>query len=828
MEAHLKPARFDTEPSSPQAAQEWQHWYTTLNNFLTVMKVTSDEDKFRLLVNFVSYNVFTYISDHKTYPDAIKALQEIYDKPKNVMYSRHLLYSTHQQSNQTLDDFLCVLKNISKDCGYKAVSAEDHRNESILSAFVSGLSSNFIRQRLLESDKLTLDTAFTQARTLDLAQRNAESYQQTPYPQACSVTSEEKSSDQGNQISAFKPNKNTGKCWFCGGKRHPRSKCPAREDTCSSCGKVGHWSKCCNSKSENTAALMLPFIPSRLSAISVADCSATSTNYSKTVLENILVNGVKAVALADSGATGNFLDELFASENKIPYNRVDYSVGLAAGSNSSNAVGESYVTLIVQNRTYENVKFSILPELVCDAILGDSFMDQHSSVEFRFGGSKPPLVLSGLPPMDMVLPPMFSDLPSNVKPIATKSRRFSLRDKSFIGEEVQRLLKSDIIEPSKSPWRAQVLVDRDEGKKPRMVIDYSRTVNQYTIPDAYPVPRIEDIVNSIAKYKRYSTFDLRTAYHQAEMPESDRDYTSFEAAGRLYRFKRLPFGLTNAVAAFQRLMDKIVEDHQLQGVYVYMDNITVVGHTQEEHDANVQRFLEVVQAKNLTLNEGKTILNVDKITLLGYEVSHQVLKPDPERVKPLLELPTPTSVPSLKRTIGLFAYYAKWIPDYSNTIRPLLQSKSMPLGGEAIKAFQTLKSVLAKAALQQIDENIPFTVETDASQYCLSATLNQNGRPVAFHSRTLTGSELHQSSVEKEAAAIVDAVRKWHHLLSNKSFTLVTDQRSVGYMFTKKHSNSVKNNKIMRWRMELAPLNYTIVYRSGRVTSPIDRLGIDT
>ena len=177
METHLKPSRFDVEPSSPQAAQEWQHWFTTLKNFLTAMKVTDDEDKYRLLINFISPTVFTYISDHQTYPVAIKALEQIYDKPKNVMYSRHLLLTSKQNTNQSLDEFLCVLKNISKDCGYKAVTSEGHRNESILSAFVTGLSSNFIRQRLLESDKLTLETAFTQARTLDLAQRNADSYQ---------------------------------------------------------------------------------------------------------------------------------------------------------------------------------------------------------------------------------------------------------------------------------------------------------------------------------------------------------------------------------------------------------------------------------------------------------------------------------------------------------------------------------------------------------------------------------------------------------------------------------------------------------------------------
>ena len=226
----------------------------------------------------------------------------------------------------------------------------------------------------------------------------------------------------------------------------------------------------------------------------------------------------------------------------------------------------------------------------------------------------------------------------------------------------------------------------------------------------------------------------------------------------------------------------------------------------------------------MTFNEGKTIFNSSSISLLGYQISHNLLKPDPEGVAPLLNFPIPACAASLKRAIGLFAYYAKWIPHYSDRIRPLLQSKSLPLEKEAIQAFETLKSVLAKAALQGIDEDIPFTIESDASNFCLSATLNQNGRPVAFHSRTLSGSEVHHSSVEKEAAAIMDAIRKWYHFLVHKQFTIVTDQRSVAFMFNKKHPNSIKNHKLMRWRMELAPLKYNIIYRCGEENNAADAL----
>ena len=175
-------------------------------------------------------------------------------------------------------------------------------------------------------------------------------------------------------------------------------------------------------------------------------------------------------------------------------------------------------------------------------------MNEHSSVIFQFGGAKPSLVLSSLPTMNVVLPPMFSNLDKDIKPIAVKSRRFSLQDRLFIKTEIQHLLSNGVIKPSRSPWRAQVLVDRKEGRKPRLCIDYSRTVNLYTTSDAYPIPRIDEMVNAVAQNKVLSVFDLTSAYHQCELAESDQVYTGFEADGKLFEFTRLPFGLTNVVA----------------------------------------------------------------------------------------------------------------------------------------------------------------------------------------------------------------------------------------------------------------------------------------
>ena len=146
--------------------------------------------------------------------------------------------------------------------------------------------------------------------------------------------------------------------------------------------------------------------------------------------------------------------------------------------------------------------------------------------------------------------------------------------------------------------------------------NYSQTINLYTQLDAYPLPLISDLINKIAQYSHFSTVDLRTAYHQLELKSEDRCYTAFEANGRLYHFLRLPFGVTNGVSIFQREMDHIVDTYSLKGTFPYLDNITICGKTQQEHDTNLANFISAAKDLNLNYNDEKCEFNTKKLSLL--------------------------------------------------------------------------------------------------------------------------------------------------------------------------------------------------------------------
>ena len=141
--------------------------------------------------------------------------------------------------------------------------------------------------------------------------------------------------------------------------------------------------------------------------------------------------------------------------------------------------------------------------------------------------------------------------------------------------EVKRLLKENIIEPSKSPWRAQVQITTNENHKKRMVVDYSQTINRYTQLNTYLLPHIDEMVSNIFKYHIFSTLDLRSAYHQLPTKPEEKPYMAFDACEHLYQFRRIPFGVTNGVTSFQRVIDKIISNEKLKGTVAYIDNVTV-------------------------------------------------------------------------------------------------------------------------------------------------------------------------------------------------------------------------------------------------------------
>ena len=373
------------------------------------------------------------------------------------------------------------------------------------------------------------------------------------------------------------------------------------------------------------------------------------------------------------------------------------------------------------------------------------------SVEITFGGPEPTLHVCGLKAMNVPPPSFLQNLTLDCKPVGIKSRKYTTDDSKFIEAETRKLLADGIIEPGNSPWRAQVLLTTDERHKKRMVIHYIQTINRFTQLDAYPLPNINNMVQKIAQYSVYSTIDLRSAYHQIPLKDEDKPYTAFESSGRLCQLNCIPVGVTNGVAGLQRSIDDVISKENTKDTFAFVDNITICEKTQKEHDENLEKFLQAAKNYNMIFNEEKSVFSTDTLTLFGSVISKVTIKPDPERLRPLKELPPPQNTAAQRRVIGMFSYYSKWIPKFSEKIRPLIQNKQFSVSESPLQVFEQLKLDIENSVIYAIDDSIPFEVETDASDFAIAATLNQAGRPVAFFSPPLEPSEQNHSSMEKDA-----------------------------------------------------------------------------
>ena len=499
-------------------------------------------------------------------------------------------------------------------------------------------------------------------------------------------------------------------------------------------------------------------------------------------------------AMVDSGSGRTFISKLAAQKSNLYIIPKSRTIPLADKKSVAKIIGEVVINVVINGHEHRGVVAEVIKDLCTDIIIGRDIQGKHRRVVLNFNGPRDELVIGAMPnennssspttassttteispppkaktststsvkfgAMNVPPPPLFTNLSNNIKPIATKSRRQSPANLRFIKAEVSKLHKAGTIRPSVSPWRAQAFITKEDGAhKKRMVIDYSETINLFTELDAYPMPSVPKMVQDISQYKYFSTFDLKSAYHQVPIREEDRKYTAFEADGKLWEFTTVPFGVTNGVSAFQRTIDKVLEVEGVSDTFAFVDNVHVCGRTKEEHDRNVLAFKKVRDKYNITLNDEKTIECTTSLTTLGYVISNNVISPDSNRLKPLLEMPPPSNLKSQKRIVGMFAYYSKFIENFSQKIRSLNQNRIFPLPPPALEAFQLLKNNLKDAALKPVDPEGEFVIETDASDFCIAATLNQQGRPVAFFSRTLNQSEIGHHAVEKEAAAIVESI----------------------------------------------------------------------
>ncbi|CAA7021303.1 unnamed protein product [Microthlaspi erraticum] len=390
--------------------------------------------------------------------------------------------------------------------------------------------------------------------------------------------------------------------------------------------------------------------------------------------------------------------------------------------------------------------------------------------------------------------------------------------------QLEDLMDKGFIRPSSSPWGAPVLFVKKKDGSMRLCIDY-RGINNITIKDKYPLPRIDELLDQLRGASWFSKIDLASGYHQISIFEPDVFKTAFNTRYGQYEFVVMPFGLTNAPAAFMRLMNEVFHDYLDGFVIVFIDDILVYSKTKEEHKEHLRKVLERLRSQKLYAKFSKCRFWKREIGFLGHRVSEQGVSVDPEKIAAIQDWPQPTNATEVRSFLGLAGYYRKFVKDFSIMAKPLtrLTGKGVPfVWSEEIEcAFAELKEALTKAPILTLPEpGKPYVVYTDASRIGLGCVLMQEEKVIAYASRQLRKHEENYPTHDLEMAAVVFALKIWRSYLYGESVQVLTDHQSLKYLFTQADLNLRQR----RWMEFIADYDVKIQYHPGKANVVADAL----
>jgi len=442
-------------------------------------------------------------------------------------------------------------------------------------------------------------------------------------------------------------------------------------------------------------------------------------------------------------------------------------------------------------------------------------------------------------------------LVKGAEPVVVPIRRRSPAEQAVEEKMMDKLLQKGIVEHSESEWAANnVFVPKRDGSM-RCTTDF-RALNSRTVSDQYPMESVRETLDWLASKKVFTAFDLKDGYFQVQLDESSKPYTAVRTVKGLLQYTRLPQGLKNSPAVFQRLVNLVLGKYKGRSVWAFMDDGNIGTIDEESHLEELDEILTCMWNAGMRLKISKCRFGVQEVEVLGHRVTANGLKPSETHITAIRNLKEPQTLTELLRFLGLVNYFATFLPNFTNRAKPLYDvlkdsgcnrkkrwrndshniiDWDKKWGDKQRNAWQDLKEGLCDPnELASPDCKKQKVVMTDASDYGIGGVLLQESnkdewRPIAFTSRKLKGAEQRYTVTEKECLAVVHALKKWRHYLhGGMQFTVKSDHQALRWLMSLREPKG----RLARWMIEVQDYDFVVEYAPGQSMAVADTLSRDS
>ena len=420
--------------------------------------------------------------------------------------------------------------------------------------------------------------------------------------------------------------------------------------------------------------------------------------------------------------------------------------------------------------------------------------------------------------------PFKVELRQDAKPVRERPYRYSPRMTELVRVEIDKLLAAGIIRPSLSEWASPVVAVLKPDGTARITVNY-RKLNAQTVVPQIPLPNIEDLLNSLGGSRIFTTMDVTSGYFTSAIDADTIPLTAMVTSFGLYEWTRCPQGAAGAPGHFTRLMEMVLRG--LERVQPFIDDIIAHSTSVKQHLSDLRKLFQRLAEHGMKLAPAKVHVGCEHVKFLGHVIGVDGIRPDPDKVSALLNMPMPGNLQQLRSWLGLASYYRRFVRNMSKIVAPLtkLMSKgaAFVMGPEQQQAIRDVNETLALHTLMRYPDHQaahegtrPFVLATDACKDGFGAVLSQADeagveQPIAFASRATLSNEKNWSTTDLEAGAIVFGIKKFRHILWGTPFVLHTDHRALQFM----DSLREKTARGARWNEFLAAFQHTVRYKKG-------------